>query len=84
MKDAAETGGGTGAATATGAATMIMTAEDMMTGAETTEDSIRNEGGRGVVMPVTKTIISSCGETVRRYFLFCDRHRDAFFGWCRR
>jgi hypothetical protein len=58
--------------------------EDMMTGvkgttgAETTKNGIRNEGGRGVVILVTKTTTRPYGEVLQDNCRLCGGHKSAF------
>lgn len=77
MKDAAGTEDMTAAEGTTGEAPMTGT-EDMT---ETMETDIRIEGVKGVI-PVTRTVMSSAGESRRHYSRFHDGHEGRPFAGC--
>ena len=56
----------------------MMTGVKGTTGAETTKNGIRNEGGRGeIVVLVIKRAARLCREVLQDNFLFCGRHKSA-------
>ncbi len=55
------------------------------TGAETTKNGIRNEGGvEKIVILVIKRAARPCRDVLQDTFLFCGRHKSAPFAWCDR